>query len=305
MKKIILSTALLLSMLFLNSCLKDKGFENSEYGLNPAANNSSAIVQFLGGGFPFFAKDQLLKADPTKARDTAYLQIFYVNNGLPTANDVTIKFAISPAALTEFNSDPNKADFDRLPDSTFIFTQTSAVVKAGQSYSAKIPFIFFPGKVDPSKLYMLPIRITDGGGNIISSNSSTFYIHIVGNPLAGSYVSDGYFYHPTVPRAINALHKDLAAIDDIFVETNLGDLAAPISISIDASNNVFIAYLNGNVGIGPTSLFLVNPSYTPFPGSNPAIYTNKYDPVTKTFYLRYGYPGGSGLLLVEEKLVRQ
>jgi hypothetical protein len=305
MKKIIFSLALVLSIVFLNSCLKDKEFDSNQYGLKAAEINKTPIVQFLSGGLEKFS-NQLIVPDASKSRDTAYFQVFYVNNGLPAAQDVTVKFAISPAALSAFNADPSRADFERQPDSTFIFTATSTVVKAGQSLSAPIPFIYFPNKIDASRLYMLAVAITDGGaGNIVSSNSSIYYIHIVGNPLAGEYKSNGFFYHPTAPRAISSLTKDLIAIDDIFCETTLGDLANPISIRIDGGNNVSVADLNGNVGIGPTTLYLVSTPYSPFPGSNPALYTNKYDPATKTFYLRYGYPGASGLRLVEEIMVKQ
>jgi hypothetical protein len=129
----------------------------------------------------------------------------------------------------------------------------------------------------------------------------------VKNQYEGNYHANGYFYHPSSPRAINNLAVYLSTATANSVTTNLGDLGNRITLTIDANNNVTVADVGPGPGVGPTmslsSLAAGSPpGYNPFPGSNPALYTNKYDPNTKTFYLRYGYLGGTGWRDIEEIL---
>jgi hypothetical protein len=296
MKKIIFSLALVSSIVFLNSCLKDKEFDSNQYGLKAAEINKTPIVQFLGGGLDKLS-NQKIEPDVSKMRDTAYLQIFYVNNGLPAAQDVTIKFSISPAALAAFNAIPSRADFDRLPDSTFIFTATSAVVKAGQSLSAPIPFIYFPTKIDPSKLYMLAIAISDGGaGNIISSNNSIHYVHIIGNPLAGDYSVVGTRYNCGVTgdqnysggpipanftAAVIPTTKTLAAVSATVTSTFIANLGTGTSRDyfFDIDNSVTTLQ---NIGVDLTPSFANGVS-------NVRFFTKTYNPVTKQITLLWTY----------------
>jgi Domain of unknown function (DUF1735) len=296
MKKIIFSFALVSSIVLLNSCLKDKAFDNNDYGLKASELNKTPIVQFLSGGLDKLS-NQKIEPDVSKLRDTTYFQVFYVNNGLPAAQDVTVKFGISATALAAFNAIPSRADFDRLPDSTFIFTATSAVVKAGQSLSEPIPFIYFPTKIDPSKLYMVAISISDGGaGNIISSNNSNYYVHIIGNPLAGDYSVLGTRYNCSATGDQNYAGGPIPA--------NFAPAAIPTTKTLGAVSATVTSTYVANLGAGTardyffdidnsvTTLQNIGVDFTPsFANgiSNIRFLTKTFDPVTKKITLLWTY----------------
>jgi hypothetical protein len=161
----------------LTSCLKDK---NSLTNLSGQSTN--AFIEIPGGGLGSFAASALNFTGT--APDTL---IFYVNlASKETLNkDVTVSLDYDVAALTAYNGGGG-IQYTKFPDSIFSFTQKQAVIKAGQRV-ASVMLIVFPGKVDPTKNYMLPISVKDAQGTLISGNFGTIYYHLIGNPLAGSY----------------------------------------------------------------------------------------------------------------------
>ena len=197
MKKLLLAILGFFSLIALNSCLKDKGFENQEYGLKEGGILDEPFVQILGGGTAKFG-DQLIKPDASdtlNTADTVEFKIFYVNNGKPSDKDIKITLAVDPSAIAGYNSTPGNTKFEILPASNFRFPKTTVTVKAGQSFSESTYLIYNPQLIDPSKLYMVPIRIVDAQGVKISSNNATIFYHIIGNPLAGNYSLVGTRYN--------------------------------------------------------------------------------------------------------------
>ena len=127
------------------------------------------------------------------------------------------------------------------------------------------------------------------------------------NKYEGSYTSNGYFYHPSSPRAISNLVKSILTSGPNSVIVDLGDLGSSgyqAVFTIDpATNNVTITAAPGAAG-APYTMFTsglpdTNPGYTPQWGGS-ASCNNTYDPNTKTFYVRYGYMGSTGWRVTEE-----
>ncbi len=117
--------------------------------------------------------------------------------------------------------------------------------------------------------------------------------------LTGTYADTGYFFDPTNPRPI-VQEKIIKQISANTYKVELGDLGNFLfKFEVDSNNNL----VNWTPAYSTLSLpsngfmSLDNPSKTnytvkPLPGEYPyfsSIYNNKYDPVTKTFYLHYGY----------------
>jgi hypothetical protein len=129
------------------------------------------------------------------------------------------------------------------------------------------------------------------------------------NKYEGTYTSNGYFYHPSSPRAITNLVKSVVTSGPNSVTVDLGDLGSngySAVFTIDpATNNVTIAAASGASG-APYTMFTAglpasNPGYTAqWAGS--ASCNNTYDPAAKTFYVRYGYLGGTGWRVTEEAI---
>ena len=129
----------------------------------------------------------------------------------------------------------------------------------------------------------------------------------VKSPYEGNYTSNGYFYHPTSSRILVNLAKTLVKSGTFGVTVDLGDLGGSgykAILTVDpVTNAVTVTPAPGAAGT-PYTMFTsglptTNPGYT---GQwvNSSSCNNTYDPVTKTFKVRYGYMGGDGWRVTEE-----
>ena len=172
-----------LFVLSFSSCIKD--FRANETNLN----NLKPTVNIVEGGLYQFGTQALLYP-PTDLADTI---VFHVNYAAVSVapQDENFTIGVDAGALATYNAQSGAAPYVLLPDSSFTFIATSAVVAKGQTYSDPIPVIVYPNKIDPTKNYMLPISITKApAGVTISSNVSTIYYHFIGNAIAGAYSWD-------------------------------------------------------------------------------------------------------------------
>jgi len=123
--------------------------------------------------------------------------------------------------------------------------------------------------------------------------------------LAGSYKVTGYLYHPTASRSIS-LNKTITQVSANKYKVDLGDLGGNnFSFQFDVDSNYHLVnwVATGATPALPASNFMTldNPgnftySVTPLPGTSPyqhSTYNNTYNPTTQTFYMHYGYLGGS------------
>jgi hypothetical protein len=190
MKKVSFFSFLLLTIISLASCLKDKGFENKEYGLSPDENNLKPSVKILEGGTSSNEIKKLIFADGAAALDSleftlAYVD--YVNTSAPS--DLTVTFGLDAPYLATFNTG-NPVQYELMPDSLYSLSKTSAVIKAGSSFSEKIKVYFKPNKFDGSKTYLFPVIIksTSGiSGVQIQGNYGRISFTKIGNVLSGKY----------------------------------------------------------------------------------------------------------------------
>lgn len=180
----------------LSSCLKDEEFDASEVGLNAANIPDQPIIEIVGGGVSRFS-NHVLSVDLSKASDTNRFRFSYTHKGLAAPEDITVTFGYNAAALASYNASVTNIQFEKLPDSTFSLPKTTATIKKGEKLSEFVDIIIFPGKVDPSKIYLLPISITSTskGNSLISGNNAIIYLNIIGNALAGNYTTTGRRYN--------------------------------------------------------------------------------------------------------------
>jgi hypothetical protein len=176
-KKIYFITTALaaLTVLSLSSCLKDPRYVNFGQG--------GTVVNFPTGGLAHFGGDAV-----TDPGDTIVKQ-FAVEIASPTvpasATDVTI--AVDNSIIAAYTATNSAVDYQTMPDGSFTLSATKVTVPAGKR-SAVVTVTFYKALLDPSKSYMLPIKIvsTTGGGTI-SGNFGIHYYHFIGNDFAGSY----------------------------------------------------------------------------------------------------------------------
>ena len=120
--------------------------------------------------------------------------------------------------------------------------------------------------------------------------------------LSGAYQGTGYFFHPTASRFLNAA-KGITSVGVNKYQLNLADLGGSnfaFQFELDANNNAVNWVAAGSTPASPASGFMSTDNsggYTFYPGTTTgfthSIYNNRYDAATKTFYLHYGYQGGS------------
>lgn len=229
---------------------------------------------------------------------------------------VTVTFGVDPDGVARYNAtvaDDPTAQYQLLDPAAYSLSSSTTEIPAGSLYSNPVTLTFNPDNIDPALNLMLPITIThiSGGGNLVKApGTGTAYFHLIGNPLAGNYHATGWFYHPSSQRAVDE-DKTLAPLSSTQLLCPLGDLGGSGYVAVfevdDATHHVSISTAPGAAG-GPYTQFddglpADNPGYTPgWPGS--ADCNNTYDPATKTFKVRYGYMGGSGWRVTEEKIVK-
>ncbi len=231
--------------------------------------------------------------------------------------DLTVTVAVNDAARTAYNTANPANMYDVLPAAAYTLNTTSATIKAGDVFSSTLKLtIHDPSQLDAAISYMLPVSITSvaGGSNGVTGapSTGTAYFHIIGNPLAGDYLSNGYFYHPSAPRALTNIAKNLSpnSPDELFCD--LGDLGGSGYVAIfktnPTTNKVTIRAAPGAAGGTYTQFDTDFPSFPGYTAAwpNSAMCNNTYDPATKTFKVRYGYLNTStGYRVTEEFLVKQ
>jgi hypothetical protein len=293
---------------FFSSCDKTVEYE-------PIGDGGQKIIRFAdyGGYGPNF-KNSNLSFDPTSTSEMVDLTLEYLGPVVP-ANDVTVTVEVDAAALDKYNAtqtDPAK-QFELLPAAAYTFPATTVKFKAGQVRSETFQVEFNPSQIDASKNLMLPLSVKAISGADAdvkpASGTGTAYFHFIGNPLAGAYTVEGYFYHPSLPRPITRTGASgaLSPLSDKELVTELGDLGASGYYAVLKVDDPYATTIQPvTVSVYPGSISpvfqwgtLAATGYTPaWPKSS--LCNNTYDPATKTFYLRYGYSGSTGYRVSEE-----
>lgn len=300
-------------MVLFAACKKAENFEP----LADAGQKYIKIVDYGGTGGGFANASFASSASTSLVVD---MQLELTTN-LVSTTDITVTLAADPALVAAYNA-TKTAPADKylvLPSTQYTFPATIVTIKAGQTMSNFFSITFNPSLIDGSKNYMIPIAIktiTGAPADVKAApNTSVAYMHFVGNPLAGNYATEGYFYHPSSPRAF-VRNTPLKAISPTALFTELGDLGAanysaqiniPDPLNTTAIQNVTVTVYPGSTAnpllSWPAGLPSTNPGYTAaWPKSN--LCNNTYNPFTKTFYLRFGYLGGTGFRVTEEVQVK-
>lgn len=202
-KLIIIITILSGSALFLSSCLKD----NSHY---VDFSKGGTFVDFPLGGFLNFSSEAITEspADSINGQPNtqgAVTRTFAVNvasANLPTSPTTVTLSVGTQADVDKLNSLQSSVSYILMPAADYSFTQTKVTVPAGQQY-ANTSVTFYKALLDPSKSYVLPIYISNGGGQKLSSNLNIMYFHFIGNDFAGVY--HHYYTRWSVPDTTGSL----------------------------------------------------------------------------------------------------
>jgi hypothetical protein len=169
---------LVLTVLF-SSCLKDKRYIDFA--------GVGTIVEFPLGGQINFGADAITE-DPDTLDNSTIVRQFAVNVASPDIpnKETKITLGVDNSLVTSYNASQSVVSYEVMPADAFKFTDQSVTIPSGQRV-AIVSVTFYKAKLDPSKSYMLPIKIADAGGLNISANKGVHYYHFIGNDFAGSY----------------------------------------------------------------------------------------------------------------------
>lgn len=304
MKKIIKLTFIGIAMtVALTGCLKDKGFDNGEYGVQVNEVKGVSLPQSVAGalnvGILSQTEPQILAA-PVIALEAINRQ----------SSDVHVQFALKPSLV---EADPS---LTLLPADQYT-VDLNATIAAGQMNDTLEINVTNSSNLDPNLTYGLGLELisADNGFQVASNMKEILIKIVVKNIYDGDYIANGYFYHPSVPRSMNNIPKTMYTYDPTSVAVGLGDLEASGYYSVftvdPATNQVTVSDYPGSVPgvvMYTSSLPATHPNgsatgYTP-QWSRSAECNNTYDPVTKSFKMRYGYVGATGYRVSEEIITR-
>lgn len=191
MKKIILNIkrlmpAFLMALAF-SSCLKDKGYDDGLYG---AVRNTEGgkYVSIRASGLGNVSKSNVLINTSSTDIDTVDVNID-LDYAEKTTTAITVKIGIDNAKIASYNTDYS-ANFSATTSDMARLDQTELTIPAGER-TVKARLLIDQSKFDPTTSYMIPVTILEASGASLSSNLSTKYFNIIGNPIAGDY--EDYF----------------------------------------------------------------------------------------------------------------
>lgn len=189
MKKLIFNKYYFFLIIFvgtvLTSCLKDKGFDNEEYGAINANTEGGKYVSIEQSGLANFSRSSIL-VNPTLStvlKVPVAIDLDWVNK---TSEPVTVTIAIDNSLIGGYNSANSKSFIATTPDMVKL-TETTLTIPAG-SRTATTTLEINQNKFDQSKSYLIPVVIASAtGGFTTTANLNTKWFNVIGNPLAGNY----------------------------------------------------------------------------------------------------------------------
>lgn len=318
MKKLLLSISFL--SLVLAGCLKDKpnvDFSQIFPVIEISTASTSPTVNATASGLAFFPAANL--SFPSGAVYDTVTFTVNIASDYPLTKATSFTVGIDTTLVNAYNTDsvnnPSGVQYTVMPDSLFSFPVTTGTIPAGSRLDT-FTVIFNAAMFNPAYSYMLPIRITDGGGLTISGNLGVIYFHILGNPLAGNYTCTGTRYNYTGTITWNGPSDGIIPGYTGTANTSGTKFASPVT-----PTEISIAYANLG-GNGYDYLITTASDYSSITAvnfnflsavSNTSVYVVSYTPpssgVKAQFHIMSHYNNAAGDAgndrLVDETFVQQ
>lgn len=305
MKKLLVCSVLVMTAAtIITGCLKDKGFDDHDYGINYPDKSPAGV------GFPLAAKGKNGKGLDVSANPQSFDDIVVINLNSASAapTDITVTLAITPSVVDDYNAaNPTLPPMEHLPVNLYSIPSLNVVIPKGERL-LKIPVtISNTTTLDANKKYGIAFRITGAdNGVIVAQNQRDILIEFnIKNKYDGKYTLKGKFYHPSYPyypfsttvemhtSGPNSVKMFWPPFDDYlnpFSTSPTGasltgfDLQDPDFTINETTNGVTVQ----NVSAGAVTFYGMGA------GFDNLGYTSRYEPATKTFFVCYGYNLGAG-----------
>ena len=294
MKKISL-ILLAFTVVLATGCLKDKGFDNQEYGIKDPSGTSTPGVGFnLKGGAGYIRLIGLDVSDvgQTIAADNLTIGYYAASNA---PKDINVSIALDPSIVDDYNA-TNGTTIQLLDPSVYTIASQNLVIAAGRQNVSINMVVNSTLTLDPSTTYAIAFRIVnvDNGVKIASNMDKHLLIFNIKNKYDGRYELTFTNVHPTLnptglggtvevemwtsgPNSVK-IHWEGSFYNPAILNGALNAFASQEpEYTIDAATNV-VSVQNSFAGAVTF--------YTMFPG-----YNSFYDPATKVIDTKWGYSG--------------
>jgi hypothetical protein len=277
-------SAFALALGLFSSCLKDKGFEDREYGIK--GPDEGRLVTL---GDAKSAPDQLTAVALDLVPDVETINLVYVTYDAdqPTDKDITVTLALKPTLISDFNS-ANGTSLIEIPANAYTIPGGSlkVTIPKGQR-KAYLPITLTKSLLDLTLAYALGFTIQscdDPNVTIASNKINALYNIGLKNKWDGLYRVYGFFSHPT---PANTGSFDVSGIEFQTVGPTSVEMYHPPS----GGGQPFVLGFFGvypRITVAPNNTITVTAA-PQVPVPHPLAAQNRYDPATKTFYAYYSY----------------
>lgn len=276
-------------------CLKDKGFDNQEYGIKDPSGTSTPGVGFnLKGGAGYIRTIGLDVTGNAQAIAPENYTIGYYA-GTKAPKDIHVSVALDPSIIDDYNT-ANGTTVQELDPSVYTIASQDLVISAGAQNTAINMTVNSTLTLDPSTTYAIAFRIVnaDNGIQIASNMDKQLLIFNIKNQYDGRYELTFTNVHPTYnPTGLGAT-----------VEVEMWT-SGPNSVKIYWPDNAGFynpAILNGalNAFANQEPEYTIDPSTNAVTVSNSAAagtvvysmfsgYNSIYNPATRVIDTKWGY----------------
>jgi hypothetical protein len=293
MKKILTSSLFIVAMAAFTGCLKDKGFEDQNYGLQVQNTKAVTFPQAKNSPISFALNSQ---TTPQVLR----APVVTLESDAAEASDVVVTVESNPALVAAF------PDLTLLPSTEYSLNNTLTIA-AGKRLDTMSITLPNSSTLDPNLTYAIGLTIISASNSyIVASNSRDIVVQFsIKNGYDGVYSITGTALRlgdPLLSGAFGPYEREFVTSGANSVQHNGQVLWA------NGSNSALPPGYEPNITIDAgtllvTSLSSPNGAITNATGTG---YAQYYDPATRTIYYEFTYGAGptSRLFTFQSRWVR-
>lgn len=280
----------------LGSCLKDKGFEDLEYGVNLDKQPfDKSVAMPMGLNDP---SDNVYSVEVSNTPQTIEAPTVVVSIEEPAPYDIHIQMVRKDSLVLAYNQSPSKTiELSSMAPSLYQIPSLELVIPAGKRSGVLKIVIPNGSQLDPLLSYGFGFQIAgvrESGFNIAGNQKNAIVVVAAKNKYDGIYRVRGYGFlggNTTAPYLFNIGCSSIYTVE----MTTAGPASVNMSGQPLARNGGIIQFSN----VLPTIIFdpatnkvtnvTAQPGSTGFVFPFDPTYDSRYDPATKTIYVKYGF----------------
>ena len=280
-------------LLFANTgCLKDKGFDNNEYGLNNPQNSA------VGVGFPESANKINVTAIESSATPTL-LKLALVNllSDSPAEQDINVTLVRDTSITGAYNRDPATVN----PVTEFADADISSTFKVIIPKGQRTAFlqVTLPNSasLDLTQTYALGLKIASAdGGAVVAANQQKVLVAVaIKNPYDGVYENRSYTLRSGDPSRTGSV----APYEIGLVTAGAYTVQSEILHKWADGSGIGITYPIFTIDPATNAVTVTGSGFTLLDAPG---YTNRYDPATKKIYAAFTWGAGPASRLALDTL---